>query len=161
MKCILDILPFYTKRLMVKQTSIDDVDLILKMDKQEDTQQYLGGIKNKSRAERIEFLDKKRKKCNSMTVFCDEVPIGFVELKIVDNKAEISYIFDSDYTGNGYCTEVLEHLIDTSFKKLGLIEIYAFCKEANIASQKVLLKNNFIINDYDNKEFIYYVLKGE
>ena len=54
-----ELLPIYTERLKIVKTSIEDIDLILKMDKQEDTQKFLGGVKNKSREERLEFLNKK------------------------------------------------------------------------------------------------------
>lgn len=151
-----ELLPLYTDRLMIVDTSIDDIDLILKMDKQESTQKYLGGIKNKSREERLEFLSNKK---NSLTVLLDNVRIGFIGLKITDDKAEISYIFDSDYTGNGYCSEVIKLLIDISFNKLNLNKLYAYSKNENIASIKVLTKNGFIEKDSNNKEFIYYELE--
>ena len=61
MKNILDFLPISTDRLVLKQTDIFDIDLIMKMDKQEETQLYLGGVKNKTEAERVEFLKKKNK----------------------------------------------------------------------------------------------------
>ena len=94
---ILDYLPIHTDRLILIQTSRDDVDLILKMDKQESTQKFLGGIKNKSRDERIEFLDRKHNNGNSLTVMLDNVSIGFVGLKVSDNVGEVSYIFDNMY----------------------------------------------------------------
>ena len=50
---------FETERLYIRNTVLDDVDLLLKMDKQEKTQIYLGGIKHKSREERIIFLENK------------------------------------------------------------------------------------------------------
>ena len=151
-----ELLPLYTERLMLINTSIDDIDLILKMDKQESTQKYLGGIKNKSREERLEFLSNKK---NSLTVLLNNIRIGFVGIKINDDKAEISYIFDSDYTGNGYCSEIVKLLIDVSFNKLSLNKLYAYCKEENIASIKVLTKNGFIKKKSNNKEFIYYELE--
>ena len=151
-----ELLPLYTERLMIVDTSIDDIDLILKMDKQDSTQKYLGGIKNKSREERLEFLSNKK---NSLTVLLDNTRIGFIGLKITDDKAEISYIFDSDYTGNGYCSEVIKLLIDISFNKLNLNKLYAYSKSENIASIKVLTKNGFIEKDSNNNEFIYYELE--
>ena len=57
-------LPIETDRLIINKTTIEDIDLILKLDKQEVTQKFLGGIKNKTREERIEFLKKK----DSLTV---------------------------------------------------------------------------------------------
>ena len=151
-----ELLPIYTERLKIIETSIDDIDLILKMDKQEVTQKYLGGIKDKSREERIEFLKNKK---NSLTVLLDDIRIGFVGLKIDNNIAEISYIFDSDYVGNGYCSEVVKTLIDIAFNKLNLEKLYAYSKEENIASIKVLTKNGFVNKDSNNKEFIYYEME--
>lgn len=151
-----ELLPIYTERLKIVETSIDDIDLILKMDKQESTQKYLGGIKDRSREERIEFLKNKK---NSLTVLLDDIRIGFVGLKIDNNIAEISYIFDSDYVGNGYCSEVVKTLIDIAFNKLNLEKLYAYSKEENIASIKVLTKNRFVNKDSNNKEFIYYEME--
>ena len=157
---ILSLLPIYTNRLVIKQTTVEDIDLILKMDKQSDTQMFLGGVKDKSKDERIEFLNKKNKDGRSLTVYLDDIPIGFIGIKIEDNMGEVSYIFDSDYTGMGYCSEVLKCLIDISFNDMKLDKLFAFTKEDNIASQRVLLKNNFIKKDNDNNEFIYFELKG-
>ena len=151
-----ELLPIYTERLKMIETSADDINLILKMDKQEDTQRFLGGIKNKSREEILEFLSKKK---NSFTILCNEERIGFVGLKVDGEKAEISYIFDSDYVGNGYCSEVVKELVNIAFDKLNLKKIYAYTKEENIASIKVLTKNGFINKDSDNKDFIYYELE--
>ena len=151
-----ELLPICTERLQLIKTSVDDIDLILKMDKQDNTQKYLGGIKDKSRDERIEFLSKKN---NSLTVLFDDIRIGFVGLKIDKDKAEISYIFDSDYTGKGYCSEVVKVLVDIAFNKLNLNKLYAYTKSENIASIKVLTKNGFIKKDSNNKEFIYYEME--
>ena len=89
----------------------------------------------------------------------DDIRIGFVGLKIDNNIAEISYIFDSDYVGNGYCSEVVKTLIDIAFNKLNLEKLYAYSKEENIASIKVLTKNGFVNKDSNNKEFIYYEME--
>jgi RimJ/RimL family protein N-acetyltransferase len=89
-----------TERLIIKPTTINDIDLLLKMDKQEITQKYLGGIKNKTREERIEFL---KKKSNSYTVYLkDNTPTGFIE---INKNNELGYIFDYAYCNKGYCTE--------------------------------------------------------
>ena len=143
-------LPLHTNRLLITKTTINDIDLLLKMDKQEETQMYLGGIKNKSKEERIEFLRKKEQKNNkgissSLTVYLDKTPIGFVGLKIDEesNSGEISYIFDIDYTKKGYATEVVEKIIEIAFLKVGLTKIFADTVEKNISSSKLLLKLGF------------------
>ena len=158
---LIDVLPIYTERLMLKQTSIDDVDLILKMDKQEETQKFLGGIKNKSKEERILFLEKKNLNGESLTVFYRNIPIGFIGIKVNDCEVEISYIFDIDYTGRGFCSEVVQKLIDIIFNKLEINRIYANCKEENLASQKVLLNNKFVKKYFKDDFWCFELLKNE
>lgn len=143
-------LPIYTNRLLIKTTTTADIDLMLKLDKQEETQKFLGGIKNKTKEERIEFLRKKEQKhtagiASSLTVYLDDVAIGFVGAKIDEqtDSAEISYIFDYDYTKKGYATEVVEKLIEVLFLKVGLKKLYADTVENNASSEKLLLRLGF------------------
>lgn len=160
-----DLLPLKTERLIIKKTSLDDIDLILKMDQQEITQKYLGGIKNKTKEERLEFLNNKK---DSLTVCLkDGTPIGFIELSIneYDNSAELSYIFDSDYSNNGYCTESCTELLNIGFNKLGIKKIYADTVKGNNSSIRVLEKLNFKykgLSKRDNLTYIeYYILKED
>lgn len=147
-----------------KLTDVDDIDLILKLDKQEETQKYLGGIKNKSREERIEFLEKKSKNSTAYTVMLNKENIGFIELKINEASAEVSYIFDCNYWGLGYGTKAVNMILDIGFNKLKLISIYAYTLDDNIASKRVLEKNGF---NYNNKiikndlEFLEYIIWGD
>lgn len=151
-KQFLNLLPIETERLIIKNTSLEDVDLLLKMDKQEETQKYLGGIKNKTKEERLEFLKRKVDKTNngtasSLTVTIKEssTPIAFIGLKISEeeNNAEISYIFDYDYTKKGYCTEIVKKLIEISFNELNLTNVWADTIVGNDSSKKVLEKLQF------------------
>ena len=151
-KQLLNLLPIETERLIIKSTSLEDVDLLLKMDKQVETQKYLGGIKNKTKEERLEFLKRKVDKINSgiassLTVSLKETPtpIAFVGLKISEeeNSAELSYIFDYDYTKKGYCTEIIKKLIEIGFSDLKLTKVWADTIVGNDNSKKVLEKLNF------------------
>ena len=151
-KQLLNLLPIETERLIIKNTSLEDVDLLLKMDKQVETQKYLGGIKNKTKEERLEFLKRKVDKINSgiassLTVSLKETqtPIAFVGLKISEeeNSAELSYIFDYDYTRKGYCTEIIKKLIEIGFSDLKLTKVWADTIVGNDNSKKVLEKLNF------------------
>lgn len=151
-KQLLNLLPIETERLIIKSTSLEDIDLLLKMDKQVETQKYLGGIKNKTKEERLEFLKRKVDKINSgiassLTVSVKETPtpIAFVGLKISEdeNSAELSYIFDYDYTRKGYCTEIIKKLIEIGFSDLKLTKVWADTIVGNDNSKKVLEKLNF------------------
>lgn len=148
---ILNLLPIKTNRLTLKKLSLADVDLLLKTDKQEETQKYLGGVKNKTKDERIKFLEKKLLKMEegtscTLTVYLEKTPIGLIGLSINehDNNAEISYIFDQDYCGNGYCTEASRKLLEMCFNDLDLHRVFASTIDGNIASSRVLEKLGFI-----------------
>ena len=169
-KQLISLLPIHTKRLILKKTTINDVDLILKMDKQEETQKFLGGIKNKTKEERIEFLRKKEEKykegyASSLTVFLKtNTPIGFVGLKINEenNSGEISYIFDYDYWKKGYCTEIIEKIIDISFNTLNLEKITAEVLLENNNSSNLLEKLGFKKEiKKDNQFNNYYLLRKD
>ena len=112
-------LPIETNRLIIRKISLDDMNLILKTDKQEITQKYIGGIKNKTKEERLKFLEKiiNDKNNLSLTVSLkDNTPIGLIGINISDNRGNLSYLFDYDYTNKGYCTEACKILIDICFK---------------------------------------------
>ncbi len=150
-KKFISLLPLETERLIIKPTSTKDIDMILKMDKQEETQKFLGGIKNKAYEERIKFLEKKASKfetgyAGSLTVYLkDGTPIGFTGLSIDENNnnAEIAYIFDLDYCNKGYCTEACKKLIEIGFNNLDLNKIYADSIEGNESSKRVLERLSF------------------
>ena len=149
----IDLLPLKTERLVIRKVSIDDVDLMLKMDKQENTQKFLGGVKNKTREERIAFLERKISRfdeghAGQLTVcLSDGTPIGFTGLSIREenNNAEISYLFDSDYTGKGYCTESSRELLRVAFEELKLHKVFGDTIEGNISSIKVFEKLGFTL----------------
>lgn len=148
-KLFLKLLPIKTERLIVRCTILEDVNLLLKMDKNEETQKFLGGIKKIEYDKRIWFIQKKIDKnrqgmIGMLTVTLNSTgePIGFINLDIdhASNKAELSYIFDFDFCNNGYCTEVCNKIIKIGFEELNLNRIYAETIAGNIGSIRVLEK---------------------
>ena len=150
-RLFISLLPLETERLIIRKTSIEDIELLLKMDKQKETQKFLGGIKNKSREDRLAFLKKREKKftkgkASSLTVCLkDGTQIGFTQLDIDENNnsACIRFIYDLDYCNKGYCTEACKKLLEIGFKKLELNRIYAETIDGNISSERVLEKLGF------------------
>ena len=141
----IELFPISTERLIIRLCQLEDVELLLKTDKQEETQKYLGGIKDKTREERLEFL---KPKLGRSTTVClnDDTPIGFIGLKINEqkNNAELGYLLDHDYWKNGYCLEACQKLLEIAFEKLNLKEVIADTVEENVASQKNLEKLGFV-----------------
>ena len=169
-KIFISLLPFETERLIIRKTIVEDVDMVLKMDHQEETQKYLGGIKNKTREERIIFLKKKLEKydkglAGQLTVCLkDGTPIGLIGLSINDenNTGGIGYIFDYDYCNKGYCTEASKKLLEIGFNELNLDSISADTVEENMSSKRVLEKLGFEYKDSfikDSTTFLLYTIK--
>ena len=59
--------------------------------------------------------------------------------------AHIGYIFNKEYWGRGYATEVAKALVRHGFTKLGVHRIYATCEPDNIASKRVLEKAGMVL----------------
>ncbi len=166
----LDLLPLETERLIIKPSSTNDVDMLLKMDKQEITQKFLGGIKNKTKEERITFLERKTSKfknglAGQLTVYlkATNTTIGFTGLSIKEenNNASIGYIYDYDYCNKGYCTEACKKLIEIAFNILKLDNVYAETVEGNNSSKRVLEKLGFQFQNITKKDsvnFLNYIL---
>ena len=165
----ISLLPLETERLIIRKTSIEDVNMILKMDKQEETQKYLGGIKNKTREERITFIEKKLEKydkglAGQLTVCLKEgTPIGLIGLNVDEEKdsGEFGYIFVSDYCNKGYCSEACRKLLEIGFNKLNLKTISADTVDGNEKSKRVLEKLGFVYQDSfikDSTTFLLYTI---
>jgi ribosomal-protein-alanine N-acetyltransferase len=69
--------------------------------------------------------------------------IGFHDINHINNRAEISYDLSSSYWQQGIMTIALEKIIEFGFKNLQLERIQASTIKENIASIKLLEKNNF------------------
>jgi RimJ/RimL family protein N-acetyltransferase len=87
---------------------------------------------------------------HSVAVALDGVVIGTVSLEVVDGmgqpgmppqtEAQLGYIFDPAYGGNGYATEAVSAMVAYAFDQLGLRRITAGCFADNLASVRVLEK---------------------
>lgn len=154
--CICSILS--TDRLILNPTSLEDVDLLLKIDGQEEAQKFLGGIKDKSREERLLFLQKKLENPNSYSFTVslkDGTKIGFVGFKLIDKTADISYLFDADYYNQGYCTEACRKMMDYALEHYLIEKFTANTVIDHKSSQRVLTKIGFV-EEHRDSEFIYY-----
>ena len=75
---------------------------------------------------------------------------------------QIGYSFLKEHWGKGYATEITKAGVDYVFNVLQLPEVFGVAESANIASQKVLMKNGFTLHRMyreGEKEMYVYVLK--
>ena len=68
--------------------------------------------------------------------------------------AEIGYYLLPEEYSKGIMTEAVRQICETAFEKLDIIRITGLVYEPNIASRKVLEKNNFILEDTMKKAVI-------
>ena len=61
-----------------------------------------------------------------------------MELKIIDDSAELSYVFNDNYWSKGFCTEACVALINYAFTTLNVVKVIADCLSYNIASSHIL-----------------------
>lgn len=62
---------------------------------------------------------------------------------------EVAYFIHPAYWGRGYATDIVEASLRLAFAEIGLDEVTAFTRPANLGSQRVIAKSHF--------EFVRYV----
>jgi RimJ/RimL family protein N-acetyltransferase len=87
---------------------------------------------------------------HGVAVVLDGVVIGTVSLYVVNGmgqpgmpertEAELGYIFDPAYGGQGYATEAVTAMVAYAFDQLGVRRITAGCFAGNVASVRILEK---------------------
>lgn len=72
--------------------------------------------------------------------------IGAIGLSVhaLNMRGELHYDLAKAYWGRGIITLAIAAILDYAFNTLGVIRVEALTTHDNIASQKVLIKNNFI-----------------
>ena len=95
--------------------------------------------------------------------------VGLYRAQPENYRSEIGYILSPEFKGKGLTTEIVDLILDYGFNTLNFNSLEAIIDPKNIASEKVLLKNNFvkeahfIENGFHNGKFIdsvhYSILK--
>ena len=103
-------------------------------------------------------------------IICDGKLIGSISVEKKDDDAEIGYMLLNEYSNKGIATKAVKQLCTIAFKVLSLEKITANVFPQNIASIRVLLKNDFyykgtipnaIIKDRNVYDLLIYVLTKE
>jgi len=105
----------------------------------------------------LEAYRKKKKKMMNFVIDINGEVAGSVGLTAIYNthkKAELGYWLAKKYWGKGIMTQAVGQTLEYGFVKLGLNRIFAFTRVENIASQKVLQKNNFQLEGLLRKNII-------
>lgn len=147
---LFELLPLETERLTIQRVRPErDASALIKMDLDPEVQAFLGDIKKYTLQERIRFLECEDHKTTvgsggqlAVVRSEDSLTIGFVKLKIdeASSFATLSYIFEREVWGKGYCNESCAEIIRVGFTILGLSKICADTAPDNKRSTKVLMR---------------------
>lgn len=157
-----------TKRLILRELSIDDLDAWYEIFNSNTISKYLTKYTDKSKL--LDLINKKISKYNnslgsSFSLVLKETNkvIGSFELKHnnMDNTAEMSYVINEHYWQKGYATEGANALLDYAFNYLNVAKVKADCKEHNDISIHMLInklnmkfikyEKDYMFDEYLNK----------
>ncbi|MCL2884113.1 MAG: GNAT family N-acetyltransferase [Oscillospiraceae bacterium] len=100
------------------------------------------GVKN---PEQIPYILAIRSKMQRLIGIC-----GFGPKDELGGKVEIAYFIDEEYAGKGYMSQVIEKAVDFYFSLTSKPYLCALVDEKNIASKRLLIKNNFVYIQVDD-----------
>lgn len=144
----------------------EDVNYLWKWINDPDINKYLR-FPNRlfSKKDEMEWIEDLRKHEQNQKVFIirsneDNLPVGNIGLQNIDTynmHAELGYLLQKQSWGKGYATEAVSLMLQYGFNVLNLRKIYAFVKDGNIGSVKVLQKNGFIgVGRFREHDYIPY-----
>lgn len=143
----------YTERLLLRKIIVDDIPCLLKYGNNPKISAYILNIpypyQEPDAVMRISYVHQGviagTRYVFSITLNETEELIGEISLHLDDErkKAQLGYWIGEPLWNKGLATEAIHSILLFAFNKLGLDMVFAGCKAENIASVRVLEKNNF------------------
>ncbi len=140
-----------TGRFILRKVTLDDVDDMYEYAKEAEVTKYLTWSPHVDKAHTFEYVSylQNRYKVGDFfdwAVVCKDSgkmigTCGFTRFDYPSNAAEIGYVLNPDYHGQGIATEVLARVIRFGFEKLALNRIECRYMIENPASRRVMEKN--------------------
>ena len=143
-----------TQRLQLRRLQIKDVDETLALRSNPEIMKYIPRPLITTKEEALEFISTMDANINSNLLINWGITtkeedrligmIGYYRMKPENYRAEVGYLLSAEFQGKGIITESLARVIQFGFEEMGLHSIEAVIDPDNFASEKVLLKTNFI-----------------
>jgi ribosomal-protein-alanine N-acetyltransferase len=159
-----------SERLLYREFSQNDAEQIYELRSDPETMKFIPRPLMQSKDEALEHiamvseLKSKKEAINwVITLKGDDTLIGMIGLFRIKHehfRAELGYTLLPYYRNQGYISEAINTILSFSFRQLMFHSIEAVIDPQNLASEKVLLKNNFvkeghfIENEYFDGKFI-------
>ena len=141
-----------TSRLILRKITIEDVKDIYEYASKEETSKFLTRKPHKSIKETKEYVKNVASRYEE-SIFrwgivdkSENKLIGVIDVVKIDeinNECEIGYVLNPKYWRQGIMKEALSQVLDYLFKEVRFDQINAKVELGNIASEKVLLANDF------------------
>lgn len=173
---------FETNRLILRKININDLDDIYEFSSDPKVAHHMTWEVNKTKEETLHnfvsiVIEKYKtgqsadwaivhKESNKVIGTC-----SFVDWSNNNQKAEIGYVLNRNYWGQGLVSEAIKEVIKFGFEILELNRIEGGCDTDNIGSEKVMLKAGFKYegtlrkNEYIKGEFrdtkVYSIIKED
>ncbi len=151
-----------TKRLTLRQLTIDDQQNIFALRSDREINKYLNRKPSKTIEDAINFINQINdniKNNNSIYwVISQTITKTFVgticlfDFSKEKDSCEIGYELMTKYQGQGIMREAIEEVINYAFQTLQFQKIVAFTHNGNQNSTKLLTKSNFLHSETVNKE---------
>lgn len=134
---------FETDRLIIMPVSFSDLSDIYEVLSDSNSMTYF--VEGTYSLDQVkQFIQEDLEKMHQFSVFLKETGKWVGKLSFhpwfMKDTYEIGWIFSSQYTSYGYCTEASKAILDYGFKVLNLHRIVATCQPENIASKRVCEK---------------------
>lgn len=141
---------YSTDRLLLRPTTLDDVELFYQMYNSPKWLQYIGDRNIKTLGDATQYMTEKvlppyeQNGYGSYTIIRhdDQVKVGSCGIYHREglSHADIGYALLPDHEGNGYAYEASAKLLELAEHSFHLTTINAITSKENLASQKILTK---------------------
>lgn len=131
--------------ISIRKFTLDDTESTFSYSSDFENTYYMLMVPHKTIEETRTFLkkcikeyEKEQPEYLSFAVVLDNQHIGEVFAYLSEKEADIGWLIDKQYWGNGYATQAAKLLVEFLEKNLQIKEIVAYCDARNIPSQKVM-----------------------
>lgn len=137
---------FSTERLRLRRPRLSDAEAIFEYASDRETIRYMDYGPRKTVAEMRDALADKPKQWDAgnfswvVTIKPEDRPIGTAACFQNEQGVSFGYLFNKNYWGQGYGTEVAQAIAEWAIEQPGVYRLWATCDTENLASARVLEK---------------------
>ena len=145
-----DLPTLQTKRLILREMTLDDASGVFKYSSDPEVLKLVGGKVHKAVRDSEEFLKEICEKCERREIIIWGIwhkedgrligDCGFIKWEVSQARAELDYLLSREYWNRGLMTEAITEVIHFGFERMQLSRIQGICEIANVASARVMEK---------------------